>query len=744
MVITKEEDEDDDDYFEDDVVFDRQQLLIDSNPALHRISIKSRRLTIRRISSGKCTICLKTLGLCGAFFGLGLCVAIPDFTFSLQSSDVHVITGTSLFTNLLTARSLGYIIGSFIAGFLFDRYNRQFLLFLSLLLTSLFIVITPWCYTKSLLEINMMVLGITIGFLSTGGNVLCLDLWGRNSGPFMQALHFSFALGTMIAPLLAIPSVKTQSSEFTHTNNSISLSNFGIHYNNYNIVSNNFNHEYEENFSAVTFNRTHDLYQTNCAIKRICVNSSSYQFFVNSDQLTDKNNGTVFMKYKYKISMIKINNLQVSVYNCSILLPFRCINFGNQFLYGNNSYDLPIFLLDPFRSAKIYINNYTDFGYDKNNKLELILKADNSNINLFTDCSDVIILHKNLTSYCDYSLPDVNDSLVRCDIMLSCANLMDELAFNDTIVKHAHNFTDELNYGLEQFDYDTESTGSEVKLFSVEGYSLTNYWLTYLIAGAVIFIFSLLFFIFLCNNPRDPKSKQEEYRTKSQKASNVCVDIFLVPLTTWFLFLCVGLQATITQLLSLYALKIRNTLPSTSDNLQNIFSTSFTSMRFASVFFAISFSPDTLLVINIVTFTCGTFILTSLGNKSNEALCTGCSMIGLGLATMVPTTILWIEQYIRVSNKITVVFVVGSTLGEMLLPFMVYKLMISDSDMFLYVTILVNILTSITLICLWLLMGKCTQKFCLPIGQSGYRLANQNDEEDLKSMTNIFSYVKKA
>ena len=41
--------------------------------------------------------------------------------------------------------------------------------------------------------------------LAAGGNILLLRLWNEKSGPYMQALHFSFALGTFVAPLLAEP-----------------------------------------------------------------------------------------------------------------------------------------------------------------------------------------------------------------------------------------------------------------------------------------------------------------------------------------------------------------------------------------------------------------------------------------------------------------------------------------------------------------------------------------------------------
>ena len=44
------------------------------------------------------------------------------------------------------------------------------------------------------------------GALNTGENVLILDIWkGRESGPYMHALHFTFGIGTFLAPVLARP-----------------------------------------------------------------------------------------------------------------------------------------------------------------------------------------------------------------------------------------------------------------------------------------------------------------------------------------------------------------------------------------------------------------------------------------------------------------------------------------------------------------------------------------------------------
>lgn len=49
-----------------------------------------------------------------------------------------------------------------------------------------------------------------------GGNVLILAIWGNKGAPHMQALHFSFALGAFLAPLLAKVALGTSASAGNH------------------------------------------------------------------------------------------------------------------------------------------------------------------------------------------------------------------------------------------------------------------------------------------------------------------------------------------------------------------------------------------------------------------------------------------------------------------------------------------------------------------------------------------------
>ncbi|XP_051852687.1 sodium-dependent glucose transporter 1 [Antechinus flavipes] len=139
--------------------------------------------------------------LYAAFLGLGLSVAIVGPTF--QDLAVNVNRNISDISYIFVGRACGYLGGSVIGGFLFDSVNHNLILGLSMLGTSIGLYLVPFCKKAILLVVMMAVFGISTGILDTGGNVLILNLWRGEAAPHLQALHFTFALGAFLAPLLA-------------------------------------------------------------------------------------------------------------------------------------------------------------------------------------------------------------------------------------------------------------------------------------------------------------------------------------------------------------------------------------------------------------------------------------------------------------------------------------------------------------------------------------------------------------
>ncbi|KAM9840377.1 sodium-dependent glucose transporter 1 isoform 2-T2 [Aulostomus maculatus] len=116
---------------------------------------------------------------------------------------LNVKRNISNISYIFVGRSAGYIGGSLVGGILFDCMNPHVLLGFSLLVTAFGMCVIPFCQQALLLTGLMSSIGISMGVLDTGGNVLILNTWGEQAGPYMQALHFSFAAGAFVSPIIA-------------------------------------------------------------------------------------------------------------------------------------------------------------------------------------------------------------------------------------------------------------------------------------------------------------------------------------------------------------------------------------------------------------------------------------------------------------------------------------------------------------------------------------------------------------
>ncbi|XP_022239619.1 sodium-dependent glucose transporter 1-like isoform X2 [Limulus polyphemus] len=164
----------------------------------------------------------QTANLYFAFVALGMALAITGPT--LLDLELALNTDTEHISYILVGRGIGYLSGSFVGGILFDRFNREVLFLVNLLFLGITITAAPWCRNLILLIATMVIEGLVLGAIDTGGNCWCLHLWGKESGPYYQALHFSFGVGTFIAPLLAEPFLfreKESSETLNMTNSSI-------------------------------------------------------------------------------------------------------------------------------------------------------------------------------------------------------------------------------------------------------------------------------------------------------------------------------------------------------------------------------------------------------------------------------------------------------------------------------------------------------------------------------------------
>ena len=108
-----------------------------------------------------------------------------------------------------------------------DRIPNACYLFLAstLLLLSLANGALPYGPSLFFMYAASFMKGLASGSMDTGGNVLLLRIWeGRDSGPYMHAIHFTFGIGAFLAPLISRPFL-VNTEDVQHLNASVGAVN---------------------------------------------------------------------------------------------------------------------------------------------------------------------------------------------------------------------------------------------------------------------------------------------------------------------------------------------------------------------------------------------------------------------------------------------------------------------------------------------------------------------------------------
>lgn len=147
----------------------------------------------------------KTAAYYLAFVALGLTSAtlgptLPDLA---ENTRTHLREISFLFT----ARSLGYLIGSFFGGRLYDSKAGHPVMAVMLLGMALALILIPTLSLLWLLTAVLLLLGVVEGALDVGGNTLLVWVHRHLVGPYMNGLHFFFGIGAFLTPLIVAQTV---------------------------------------------------------------------------------------------------------------------------------------------------------------------------------------------------------------------------------------------------------------------------------------------------------------------------------------------------------------------------------------------------------------------------------------------------------------------------------------------------------------------------------------------------------
>merc|ERR1712130_146842 len=149
---------------------------------------------------------VRTVLLLNAFLALGINDAMGGPTLL----DLRDLVGTTIakVSFIFVLSSIGSLVGCFLTGAFMDRIPNACYLFLASTLLLIGVANGSLPYSPSLffMYAASFMKGLASGSMDTGGNVLLLRIWeGRDSGPYMHAIHFTFGIGAFLAPLISRP-----------------------------------------------------------------------------------------------------------------------------------------------------------------------------------------------------------------------------------------------------------------------------------------------------------------------------------------------------------------------------------------------------------------------------------------------------------------------------------------------------------------------------------------------------------
>ncbi|KAL3214561.1 hypothetical protein MRX96_034836 [Rhipicephalus microplus] len=122
--------------------------------------------------------------------GMGLITALTGVAL-LNLGEIYGASISSV-SHLITTRSVGGLIGSITS-------------ILMLLLTSVTVLMVPLCPLLLVAHFMAFFMGLSLGAFGTGANVWIINMWPGNSSPALHIFHFAFAVGSLVAPLVAGP-----------------------------------------------------------------------------------------------------------------------------------------------------------------------------------------------------------------------------------------------------------------------------------------------------------------------------------------------------------------------------------------------------------------------------------------------------------------------------------------------------------------------------------------------------------
>lgn len=114
------------------------------------------------------------------------------------------LAGTNLvgISYIFPILSIGYLIGSYTGGSMYDRFKVHPVTAGAIALLGVIMFFVPFSQALWVILVLFFISGLASGSIDVGGNTLLVWTHGSTVGPFMVGLHFFYGFGAFIAPMI--------------------------------------------------------------------------------------------------------------------------------------------------------------------------------------------------------------------------------------------------------------------------------------------------------------------------------------------------------------------------------------------------------------------------------------------------------------------------------------------------------------------------------------------------------------
>ncbi|PRD26759.1 UNVERIFIED_CONTAM: Sodium-dependent glucose transporter 1 [Trichonephila clavipes] len=180
------------------------------------------------------------------------------------------------------------------------------------------------------------------------------------------------------------------------------------------------------------------------------------------------------------------------------------------------------------------------------------------------------------------------------------------------------------------------------------------------VCGCFVLVFAL------ASNEKSEASESKQEAVRDPGLSFIIVVVILACLQTGLIS---GVEVSFAQMLTSYVVHSEHGLSKVVGSyMTSLYWGAFTVTRGLSIFLACKISVRKLLALDLFLSVTAALILLTIGTWSVTGLWVGTGLLGVGVASIFPATLSWVEKYININNRIASVFTLVSSILEMTVP----------------------------------------------------------------------------